>query len=130
MLPSIPRRRTVRSMDVFAWLTEAGFTRVGVPASLGGTGGGREEAVSQVMRLQRTDAEAAAALASHQCVIGALLAGRNVSLRDNRVPALARGDRAGVWPSSAIDDMLHRGIAAVQALDAGRWQTLGGPVGR
>jgi alkylation response protein AidB-like acyl-CoA dehydrogenase len=95
-LPSTPRRRTARQQDVFAWLTEAGFTGVGVPASLGGTGGGREEALCEVTRLQQTDLEAAAVLASHQCVIGALLAGRNVALRDNRISALARGDRSGV----------------------------------
>ncbi len=129
-IPPTANRRTAGTPEVFAWLAEAGLTRVGVPTSLGGTGGGRDEALSEVMRVLRTDPEAAAALASHQCVIGALLAGRNVSLRDYRIPALARGDTSGIWPSSAIDDMLHRGTAAVQALEAGRGLKLTGPLGR
>jgi hypothetical protein len=103
---------------------------VGVPTSLGGTGGDREQALREVTRVQRTDPEAAAALASHQCVIGALLAGRNVGLRGQRMPALARGDVSGIWPSSAIDDMLQRGTAAVQALEDGCGLRLTGPLGR
>lgn len=129
MIPSSDSRLTAGSPEVFARLAEAGLTRVGVPTSLGGTGGGRDEALREVMRLQQTDHEAAAALASHQCVIGVLLAGRNVGLRDHRIPALARGNILGIWPSSAIDDMLHRGIAAVQALETGQGLRLTGPLG-
>jgi hypothetical protein len=123
-------RRKRGTTEVFAWLVEAGLTGVGVPTSLGGAGGDRDEAVRQVMRVRKTDPEAAAALASHQCVIGALLAGQNGGLRDRRIPALARGHRSGIWPSSAIDDMLHRGIAAVQVLSTGGALRLTGPLGR
>jgi alkylation response protein AidB-like acyl-CoA dehydrogenase len=137
---TVPRSRSNdRSIDaagaagtarIFAGLVDAGLTGVGVPTSLGGAGGARGAALIEVMRVGRTDPEAAAALASHQCVIGSLLAGRNVGLRDRRVPALARGELSGIWPSSAIDDMLHRGTATVQARDAAGGLLLAGPLGR
>jgi hypothetical protein len=121
--------RAAGTPDVFAGLAEAGLTAVGVPTSLGGTGGGRDVALRAVMRVRQTDPGAAPVLASHQCVIGALLAGRNVGLCDDRVPALARGDTAGIWPSSAIDDMLHRGIAAAQVVEVGSVLMVTGPLG-
>lgn len=123
-------RATADRSEVFAGLAKAGLTRLGVPGALGGNGGGRDEVLREVLRVQQTDPAAAAALASHQCVIGALLAGRNVGLRQRRVPALARGDVSGIWPSSAMEDMLLRGTAAVQALAAGTGLSLTGPLGR
>lgn len=129
-MPSIVGGGAASTSQVFAWLRDAGLTRAGVPVALGGTGAGRTEALREVLRLQRMAPAAAAVLASHQGVIGALLAGRNVGLRHHRLPALTRGDIAGIWPSSAIEDMLQRGSAAVQALDDGHGPRLTGPLGR
>jgi hypothetical protein len=118
------------SSALFSKLRSEGLLALGVPVKLGGIGGQRQDVVQAVHRLAQVAPKAAAVLASHHGVLGALLAGRNLALRQRWVPALARGAFAGVWPGSAIEDMLQRGRAAVQRQGDAPGSGWYGPLGR
>lgn len=118
------------SPTLFGRLASQGLLALGVPTQLGGIGGQRQDVIQAVHRLAQAAPKAAAVLASHHGVLGALLAGRNLALRQRWVSALARGAFAGVWPGSAIEDMLQRGRAAVQPQGAAPGSGWYGPLGR
>lgn len=126
--PMLPAAES--SATLFSKLKSQGLLALGVPVELGGSGGQRQDAVDAVHRLAHLAPKAAAVLASHHGILGALLAGCNLALRQRWVPALARGEFAGVWPGSAIEDMLQRGRAAVQPQGAAPESGWYGPLGR
>lgn len=110
-------------------LARSGWIGLGVPVALGGLGGVWDPAHPGLRALRLSDPVAALMLDSQHLTMQALLQGRNIALRDYRLPALLAGEVFGAWPSSAMEMVANQGRAAVLATDTGRGLRLSGPVG-
>lgn len=116
--------------DLLPSLVREGVTRLAVPHAFGGVGGSQRDLAKSVLEIARTDPFAGTVIASHVAVIQALLLGRNVVLREVYAPQLVDGDLFGQWPAAAIDSMVERNLASVQATDTGGGLRLNGALGQ
>lgn len=84
-----------RAADVLPQLAKAGVTRVGVPGSMGGSGGTIADAIVAVADVARHSLTAAFVLWGHRTFIEYLVQSDNVALRSRWLPALLAGHVAG-----------------------------------
>lgn len=76
-------------------LADAGLTRIGVPAALGGQGGTVMDAVETVAAVARESLAAAFMLWGHRCFVEFMVRTPNHALRDRLLPDLLAGRLAG-----------------------------------
>jgi alkylation response protein AidB-like acyl-CoA dehydrogenase len=84
-----------RAADVLPQLAKAGVTRIGVPGSMGGSGGTIADAIVAVADVARHSLTAAFVLWGHRTFIEYLVQSDNVALRSRWLPALLAGHVAG-----------------------------------
>jgi alkylation response protein AidB-like acyl-CoA dehydrogenase len=76
-------------------LATAGLFAIGVPQSMGGTGGSTGDAVEAIAAVAEHSLTAAFVFWGHRAFIEYLLASPNAALRERRLPALLAGKHAG-----------------------------------
>lgn len=81
--------------DVLPQLAAAGVVRVGVPETLGGSGGTIADAIAAIAAVAQHSLTAAFVLWGHRTFIEYLLNSDNDALRERWLPALLAGDVAG-----------------------------------
>ena len=85
-------------MQALQYVSEGGLLRLGVPAGLGGVGGGPTAVGEAARSLLSRDPAAAWVYRAQRLAIEMLVHADNIGLRDHLLPQLLAGERAGTVP--------------------------------
>jgi len=118
-----PRSAAALGTQALQYVSEEGLLRLGVPAGLGGVGGGPTAVGEAARSLLARDPAAAWVYHAQRLAIELLVQADNIGLRDHLLPQLLAGERAGTVP-------MPMDVQPLVTIEAGNALRLYGQYGR